>query len=151
MRPPYSVLARRMGPGGAGATSLGVRARERESLIVLAPLARTPSVSPRRTIGIGDGARVLFRRGAPPPENPDARGVRLPSEQSIRVDSLKTRLLKYRRYLGMVTSSKSTDARVCMCVSLPRRSAYVRRLRLARVNDALKKKKTPRNTNRAEK
>ena len=61
MRPPqaYSVLARRMGPGGAGATSLGVRARERESLIVLAPLARTPSVSPRRTLGIGDGARVV--------------------------------------------------------------------------------------------
>ena len=66
MRPPYSVLARRMGPGGAGATSLGVRARERESLIVLAPLARTPSVSPRRTLGIGDGARVLFHRGAGP-------------------------------------------------------------------------------------
>ena len=36
----------------------------------------------------------------------------------------------------------SQDARVCVCVSLPRRSAYVRRLRLARVNDALKKKKT---------
>ena len=55
--------------------------RERESLIELAPLARTPSASPRRTVGIGDRARVLFHRGAPPPENPDARGVRLHFEQ----------------------------------------------------------------------
>ena len=59
----------------------------------------------------------------------------------------------YRRYFARAHRAKdhpwiiyrwirgSQDARVCVCVSLPRRSAYVRRLRLARVNDALKKKK----------
>ena len=49
-------------------SSVDGRRRERERV---AYLARTPSASPRRTVGICDGVQVLFHRGAPPPRNPD--------------------------------------------------------------------------------
>ena len=42
-------------------SSVDGRRRERERV---AYLARTPSASPRRTVGIGDEARVLFTRAA---------------------------------------------------------------------------------------
>ena len=56
-------------------------------------LARTPSVSPRRTIGIGDGARVLFHRGALPPREPRRAWREATLRTRVSVDSLKTRLL----------------------------------------------------------
>jgi len=71
---PGGLVASRGRPSPRVREPRGPTAPKRESrFIELAPLARTPSVSPRRTIIFGDGARVLFHRGA--------YGVRLHSEQ----------------------------------------------------------------------
>ena len=76
-----------MGPGGAGATSLGVRARERESLIVLAPLARCLPARPRTSSGSG---QATSRRSVLPVERlaprgpPESRRSVLPSSRPTR-------------------------------------------------------------------